>query len=200
MKPTTPREKLLLTILPSFLVIAGYLWWFQMPADAELAKADKDVQSHRKQADNVAAFAQKRSRLDQLEGEKKSLLDQKNLLEQQWRSLTANGHNGKRSEKVENLASLLARHGLHIVEQGQASTGKDAVLPPLLETVVRRQTERGEAKLQVWRFRFHGTYPALRRVLNELGSGDPLAIPLSLTMKEAEFGSEIREWILVVWI
>ncbi len=191
----TLREKLLILALPSLLILAVYVNWFNSPLQKDVQKTDNELRALKGKVGSPGVLAQKGARLTQVNNEGKQLREQYAELERDWKTLV--GIDGPpRSEKIEDLADLLKRHGLSVVEQAQ-ETGREGAVPPALEAVTKRM---GDRKPQVWRLRLRGTYVNMFRALTELTKGEPAITPLGLTMKEAPLYGDTREWSLVVWI
>jgi hypothetical protein len=172
--------------------------WFARDARTELQRANNELRSLKDKVGSPGLMAQKSARLGQINQELKQLQEQQRELDSQWK-LLAGIDNPRRSEKIEQLAELLKRHGLNVIEQGQ-ETGKQGTVPPALEVVSKRM---GQRPPEVWRFRVRGSYAGMFRVMTELTSGDPAVTPLGLTLKDVSKDTQpgdIREWTLVVWI
>lgn len=199
---TSNRDKILVMILPALLTLLAYLYWFFFPIRGEILKAYNELRSLQARQPSLAQLQLKAARVSQLKDDLERCQQQKQDLEKQWQALVGGGaETGRRSLKIEGLTALLKQHGLNILEQAQAEGSKESNMPPALAGVVKRMSEAGEQhRPQVWRFRVQGSYLSLLRVLSRLGQGDTLVIPLSLTMKEAEWHSDVREWTLLLWI
>jgi type II secretory pathway component PulM len=191
----TPREKFMILGLPALLILAVYVNWFNSPLQKDLVKANNELRGLQSKVSSPGILVQKSARLNQLTNEWKQVQDNHVQLEQQWKTL-AGLDEAHRSEKIEELAESLKRHGLNIIEQTLES-GKQGTVPHALDAVGKRM---GDRKPQVWRFRMVGSYASMLRVLDELTYGDPAVTPLGLTMKEIRLTTDLREWTLVVWI
>jgi len=194
----SPREQQLLMVFPAFVVLAIYAYWFHFPVQADLEKTEKELAPLRTQAD-LTVLQMKTAQLANLRREKEVLLARKRDLENDWRTMTGSSDDpARRNQRIENLTALLQRNGLVIVEQAPADRDGQT---PALEAVAKRLAEGpGKQKPQLWKLRVQGSYANLQRTLQVLAEGEPLVIPLGVSMKEAGLDTKIREWTLVVWI
>lgn len=195
------REQVLVMALPAFAVLASYAYWFHFPAEAELEKTQKELTPLKQQAD-LSILQQKTIQVAQLRREKEVLEARRQELENEWQAITGSSDDpARRNQRIENLTTLLQQHGLVVVEQAPSDGGKEGTLPPLLEGVAKRLAEgKGKQRPQIWRIRVQGRYTSLHRALQVLAEGEPLVIPLGVSMKEAGLNTKVREWTLMVWI
>lgn len=200
MAKKSPREQALLMAFPAFAVIAIYAYWFHFPAQAELDKTQKELAPLRQQGD-LSVLQLKTARLSQLRQEKAVLEARKQDLENEWQAMTgSNDDPARRNQRLENLTTLLQQHGLVVVEQAPAEGGKEGSVPALEAVAKRLADGNGKQRPQVWSIRVHGSYTSLHRALQVLAEGEPLVIPLGVSMKQAGLDTKVREWTLVVWI
>lgn len=188
------REKVLILVLPPLLVLAIYANWFGRPLTKDVQSAEGQLRSLQSKVGSPHIIPQKSAKLAQVNNDAKLLREQYSELERDWKTLA--GLDGVRPHKIEQLADLLKRHDLSVIEQ-TLETGKEGAVPAALDGVVKRM---GDRRPQIWRFRLRGTYASLFGALKELANGELAVTPLGLTLKDAPLHTEIREWSLVVWI
>jgi len=199
---TSNRDKILILFLPSLLVAVLYWQWIASPLGAEVTKASKELAALKSRPPAEPLIMMKTAQVSKLHEELAQCQKDKQQLEAQWQALAGINHGtGRRPDKIETLTAVLNQYGLIILEQAQAETSKDANLPGGLNAVVQRLKDTaGPRKPEVWRYRVQGSYAGLLRVLHQLSSGEAAVVPLSVTMKETDLHSDVREWTLLLWI
>ncbi|MBL8797620.1 MAG: hypothetical protein JNM56_27215 [Planctomycetia bacterium] len=197
---SSPRDKVLAMILPALLTGLCYLYFYYYPAQQTLNKQHDALLNLRRNAPNVRMqLLQKQQKLAEAEAELKAVNDEYAQVEARWKAL-AGGPSSERlpAEKIEQLTALLIRNGMTVLECKPAQGEGQANVPPALQAVAKRIGEQTGGKPAQYRLRVAGSYLGLLRVLERVNEREPVAIPISLSMKEHEEG--YREWVLVVWI
>jgi len=197
---SSPRDKVLALILPAMLTGVCYIFFYYWPEQQTLGKQREQLLALRQKAPGVRMqLAQKQQQLEQVDGELKALQDDMAKLEDRWKWLAGSASADRlTAEKIDQLTGLLIRHGLTVLEIGPAKGDNQAQVPPALEAIAKRIGEKTGGQPPQYRLRLSGSYLGLLRVLEQVNDREPIAIPISLTMKENEEG--FREWVLVVWI
>jgi len=193
------REKVLLLVLAPLGVCAIYAFLFASKQEAALLKVEEQVKGLRAKGDPRPQLAMKSARANELQEKLTKLRADKVALTAQWNQLAGtSAEPGRRNERVERLTTIFKQYGLTVIEQGEAS-GQNA--PAALDLVTKKLAEGGDRhKPQLWRVVVAGSYTDLLGALKFLADGEPLAVPLNVTMKEASLATDVREWTLLMWI
>lgn len=188
-------------LLPAVAVLAVYGWLIAGKKRDELTRAEKALEDARAKAPNQATVYGADARLLTVNREIALLGRQEAELKKQWQALTACCTKpGSRPERAEKLTTLFGRHALTLIDSGPAEE-KEARLSPALAKLAEDVGERAAGqKPQLWRFHMRGKYADVLQALESLSSGETLALPVIVTMKEADARSALHEWTLVVWI
>jgi hypothetical protein len=202
MKPQTPRERILLTLLPTFLVIAVY-GWLIYPRQA-LEQSTQALQAAQAGEPSLTEYVEKELQIKELDREIEQLLEQQAGLEERRQNLMTSRLAGSSDQisTVHSLTNLMAMNRLQLVHEGPLEGKEQASFPPRLTQAARRAFGEEGSSLQptLWQLKFHGRYHDVLRVVRHLAETDHPAIPIQLRMEEARFDTDIRAWTLVVWI
>jgi len=202
MKPQTPRERILLMLLPTFLVIAAY-GWVIYPRQA-LEQSARALQAAQAGEPSLTDYVEKELEIKELDREIKQLLEQQTQLEDRRQSLMKGRVAGSNDQlsAIHSLTNLLALHNLQLVHEGPLEAKGEASFPAGLSKAARQVFGDNSPSLQptLWQLKFHGRYHDVLRVVRHLADTDHPAIPIQLRMEEARFDTVMRTWTLVVWI
>ncbi len=196
------RDKILAILLPAIIVVAVYGVFFLRGKLADRTRAAKSLADARMTAPSHAQLAGQRMELSKLRKETDQLDGKLKLLQKKWSHETAFCVPGsQRHDRVEKLTNLLNKHHLSSLEDTEVeSGGRDSKVNASLESVVQKMAQLSSAqKPQLRRIRFHGRFLDVHRALDELATGQVLAIPVGLTMKTTS-DPDRREWTLLVWL
>jgi hypothetical protein len=198
------RDKRVVLILPAILVVAGYGWFCFAGKHAESTRLEKSLEEARLRVPTREQLQAQQRHLTLLQRDIAGQQKELEAARQKW--LAAAGQcavSALRNERIEKLTSLLHRHGLSLIEDGEAGTARDkeAKAPTALEPLAQQMGQiSGQSPPQLRRIRLQGRYGDMLRALQALGQGEVLAIPVAVTMKAAAEGVDQREWTLLVWI
>jgi hypothetical protein len=198
----TERDKLLAMFVPAIIVVAVYGLFFLRGKIAERTRVEKSLADVRAKAPSHAQIAEKRSERVKLMQETEAINGKLKALQQRWTYETEFCVTGaRRHDRVEKLTNLLTKHDLTSMEDTEVeSSNKDAKANAALESVVQKIAQMSSTqKPQLRRIRFHGRFESVQRALDELTTGQVLAIPVGLTMKRTD-DPDRREWTLLVWL
>jgi len=197
------REKLVVLLLPTLVIFAGYGWFFFQPKFAAWKTAHNAVADALSKApalqDKVLLTQAKVSlanrRLQKLESDKKAAM-------KAWDLAAAHcTDSGLRNERIEKVNGLLAHRGLRVIEDAEAEAGKDGKVAPAVEGLCKELASMSaQLKPQLRKVRMMGTYLDVLGALDDLANREMVAIPVGLMMKEAHLDHNVREWVLLVWI
>ena len=192
----TNREKALVAFLPAVLVLIPYGFWINAPKQKEVTALERNLANAVKTAPTLQKLNETKYRLAKLQAEILRL--ETNILKEKkrWESLGAQCSDARlRNRRRVKLTQLLSRHGLDIIEEGpNDSTGADRNLKPsaAMDKLAKQLAESANGRPpQLWRLRLYAEYPEMLRALNELSTGEVIAIPVALTMKEARKNSTL---------
>jgi hypothetical protein len=195
----TQREKILITFVPAVLVLFPYGFLVNRSKQTEIVGLKKSLDAATKAAPAPQKFSERRSHLLALQREVKDLEARTGKAQERWDALACQCADArKRNQRHQKLTTLLAAHHLSILDDGPGTTDKTC---PSLEAL-RKQLEKSAPGQEphLWRLRVSGGYLDMLGALDQLGTGEVLAIPVGLNMREAPWGSKSREWVLLVWI
>jgi len=200
----TEREQVLVTFLPAAVIVAGYVWLSPLFSSGkplgtlrdEYAQAGQEAVRPLELSAQRAQVATVKRRIEELEKEKRDLEDR---MAETCGQLAGSR---KRMRSLDALTGLFKRHGLSIIEDGPAEEGHQARLPaPMAEATGRLLGGSPQRAGQVRCIHFVGRYMDVLAALEELaGDSSPAAVPVGLSMSEADVQSELREWTLLVWL
>lgn len=199
----TERDKVLVLVVPAFMVAAAYGWLVMPGKRDELKRAETSLERARAAAPSASQLFAEQAALTglsaQIDRQQKELL----ATRERWHAAVGRcADPARRNERIQKLTGLLARCELSFVEDTETPDGgKDHKLSPALEGLTQQIAKlSGNQKPQLRRVRFLGRYLDVHKALGELNRGEVLAIPVGLTMKEAPPATDRQEWTLLVWI
>jgi hypothetical protein len=211
----TPRERVLLTLLPAILAVCGYVLIFDRSADLKAATAALESARSAQVSEDTVII--ERMKLADLREQADLLKTEKNKLEERRRGLAAVRQTAPavRAEALRQLSNMLWNRGLHPYQES-AVEGADAQTSPSFDEVIRglatptgstpgvlNPTPSGDptaGSRRLWQIRFYGRYGDVASALESLrDSGLPI-IPVSLTMSETRNETTWRSWTLLLWL
>jgi hypothetical protein len=196
------RDKLLAMLLPTLIILLGYGLFFLRGKVTERNRLEKALADASAKAPKEAQFVQQYMEFARVKKETHAIQEQVQALQKKWHYETTFCAGGSvRHDRVEKFTNLLNKHHLTSLEDAAVeSGGKDARMSPALESMMKKIAQLSrEQKPQMRRIRFHGRYAEVQQALDELATGEVLAIPVGLTMKTTSDPSR-REWTLLVWL
>ncbi|MCE9608292.1 MAG: hypothetical protein K8U03_25685 [Planctomycetia bacterium] len=196
----TPREQMLVMLLPALLVIGGYVLGYSR--DSELKAASKSLEALRPSAvspmDVVAEKLKLENSQEKLDGVKK----EKTEWDARWKSLGAMQITEPqlRTNALRQISKMLWDRGLYPFEESAATNSGD--LPPSFQEALNRlnkdNTSPGTTRL--WKIRFYGRYADVLETLESLRDSGSSVIPVALSMSETSSETAWRSWTLLLWI
>ena len=195
------RDKVLMLILPSLVVILGYGFFFlrgKVEASNSLAEGLVKAEA---EAPSPARLADARQQKAGLQKEIAGLQSDIATLHKKWQNEAGCcARASRRNERVAKLTGLLSRFQMNILEDAEADPAKDGKLSTSLDWMGQHLAQMSDnQKPQLRCIRFQGRYADVQRALTEMSQGEVLAIPLALSMKTIE-DAQRREWTMLVWI
>lgn len=193
----SPRERLLLNVMPAAIVLAMYAFLFAMPAQKEYQNASRKLNLAKSIAvdETIAEQAKKNLELAQsglvrLNEQIKSDREQIAFLGRQW----SNGD--ARLTTVQQVTELLQQFNLSIVRQEFEEEPPLSVYLKDLETVVAKHSGENE-NLEYWQIELAGGYPDMMKFLLEVKSSGLRTFPVTLTMKASDTTDGVHTWTVV---
>jgi hypothetical protein len=201
----TGRDRVLVLILPTLVVVIGYGWFFFRPLQKTLAANTVALRAARAKApQTLAELAEVQSKLTLEKYQLQRLTAEKSNIRKCWEQAAGGCANAPdRNERIEKLNQLLTRYRLRLVDDSEAEpNGKDAKICPALEHLAQHFSTMSsdQGKPQLRRVHVVGRYLDVLAALEDLAKGQVIAIPVGLTLKEAPLRYASREWVLLVWI
>lgn len=187
----TPRERMLLLVLPAALVVMGYSIFFNARHMQALTRSTRDLNQAREK-NRTQAIALDGPALDR---EITRLATEKATLQRQldvFRGSEATA--AQRIEALVQVGALLRRHGLVVIEEGPAAAGMNA--PQTTVRGVAKSSPGTPAPERVWQIRFLGPWGSVQEALAEMRGFEAGCFPINLTMAEPTPGVAARDWTL----
>jgi hypothetical protein len=200
MKKLTERDKTLAMLMPALTILLVFGLFFVRGKAGELKRAN-DVLAKAK-APNQAEMAAKLGERARVIQETNALQEKLVSLQKKWGYETGFCASGcPRHDRVEKLTNLLNKHHLTSMEDSEAEAGgKDTKVSPSLDSLIQKIGQLSSAqKPQLRRIKFNGRFADVHHALEELATGEMVAIPVGLTMKTTD-DPDRREWTLLVWL
>lgn len=200
MSQRSPRERVLLVLLPAFLVLTVYGWFGARKPMSNLERTGKGLESARVNPISESDVRGVRAEAARLDRETETLLAQRAELEDELSRLvsamrTDTGSTGA----IEVLSGVLGRYGLRTVSEGELDPTRRAGIGERIKTLESTLADRGHRlDRRLWELELSGTYEAMLASLERLAVDAPAVIPVSIEMAETPEGG--RLWKLVVWV
>jgi len=182
LKKLTPRERVIVTLLPAGLLLMGYFFFYARPANKELTELRRQLEVLQERAPSQAALAS-------LHGERVTLNRQ--LQERKGGDEGAEGGGlwndpAARSRAHEFLARAIVASGMVLIEERLASD-KPGDLPAF----------EALKETPVWEIALVGSYTGMESLLRQLAEPNQPLVPLGLEMdRQAADEETILHWKL----
>lgn len=140
------RERFLMTILPTALIVLGWWGWFRPAAETQEAARALSQAATTAPAKDALRAAQQRERTLQKESSERSA--QHDALKRQWQGLVRRfdgPHNA--AAAVEQVTAILRAHGLTPLFEGPLENQRDVAGYKALETAIGRVRQPAEQLL-----------------------------------------------------
>jgi hypothetical protein len=199
----TARERWIVLLLPGAAVLLGYAFWFIYSQRGPLAVARQNYDKAVLGAVSDAMVIEQQGNVARLQRELKELDQKKTALDRQVKDTCfCQVDPARRQQATEKMTALLARHRLQLIDESPTAAGHDAKLPrALTETLGRLGSAEAAKTGQLRSYRLVGAFPDVLRAVCELAAAAaPPAVPISLTMAEADGAGPGRTWTLLVWM
>jgi len=198
------REQLLVTLLPAVVIVAAYVWLSPMFSGGKpLGTLREECDAARKSAVRPIDLMAQRAQVSTLKERIEALEKEKRELEGRVAETCGKlAGSRKRMRSLDALTGLFRRHGLSIVEDCPAGKDHEAKLPSAMAEATGRLMGRSQDQAgQVRCIHFVGRYMDVLAALQELaGEKSSAAVPVGLSMSEADMTTELRQWTLLVWL
>lgn len=201
---TTARDRALILLLPSLVVVGAYGWLFFLPLQKQVRSVGTALEAAREKAPETRTqLAEVQAKLTLEKYQLRRLEVEKAEYHKAWEQVAGCCANAKqRNQRIEKLNKLLAARQLRLVDDSEADSGSnDCKICPALEKLGEHfTTMSAEGKPQLRRIHVVGRYLDVLAALEEMAKGEVIAIPVGLQLKEAPIRYRSREWVLLVWI
>lgn len=194
----TPRERLLIMLLPALIVVGGYVLLYAR--DKELEAARVGLEAARKAQVPYMDVLDAQEKVNVARAKLEDVKKEKADLDARWKQLSSvherEAHD--RNHTVKEVLRVLRERGLHSIEQSVA----DDELPPSFQSVLT-QLNNGQplqSSRRLLKVRVVGRYADVLEALESLrDSGSPV-IPIGISMSEVPPDTSYRSWIMLLWI
>jgi hypothetical protein len=196
----TERDKWIALVLPAALVALGYGFWYRSAVHPEVLKAGQAHAAAVANQVSPASLARQRQQVEAARAKLKATEARKADLDRQAAELCGQWtSSGRQLAADHELVTLFATHRLDLVDESVAKG--ESRLPRSLSVALERLGWSSGKGGQVRAFKLAGSYPQVLRAIQELaGRRECLAIPIGLSMAEADLSIHTREWMLLVWM
>jgi len=182
LKKLTPRERVIVTLLPAGFLLMGYFFFYARPANKQVAELQRQYEVLRERAPSQAALAA-------LHGERVTLRRQLNERKGKQSDDDSSGlwnDPAVRARANEFLARAIVASGLVLIEE-RLTNDKPGELPAF----------EALKETPVWEIALVGSYAGMESLLRKLGESDLPLVPLGLEMdRQAGEGETILHWKL----
>ncbi len=191
MKPLSQRERILVSILPTAILLVIYTFFLARPHGEELQRFSSQVSAAR---ERVPSFQEERDVLGELQAledevkEKREAARERQRREEAllafWNDPDAKARGG------EVIGNLLASYGAVLVEEAVADEEDREDFAVLLEAL---------PSAVLWRLRLAGNYDAIRRTVATISETELPIVPAGIEMEPRVEGNRtVHIWNL--WI
>ena len=191
----TERDRQLTILLPALALIIGYLMTIETAPAGRIKQLSQQINQARQTSPapfEIAEYEQRATHaVQELAAVEAEAGKTRPALDVLRRPVT-----GRAAEQV---AALLPRHHLALVEQSELETMPKDIAPVLQRLAAQFGTAKGSDDPAFWRVKFVGTYGDVVAALDELAAADSRVIPANLTMADGPQPG-IKTWTLVLWM
>ena len=191
----TARDKKLVIMLPALALVIGYSWIFTSGHNARIRQLRQQIAQARDKSPGPFDIVQYETQLAQSTREL-SAVEAESLKARAARTALGATSSNKAAEQV---AALLPRHHLALVEQSELAAAPKEIAPVLQRMAAQFGATKGSDDPAFWRVKFVGTYLDVVAALDELAAAEFRAIPANLTMADGPQPG-IKTWTLVLWM
>ncbi len=200
MKPKSPRERILMLILPGALILLVYAFFFRPSLQNRLEAAEQAVAKLREEpvtADGVRRLARERDDLQRQEQTLTQLLagvETDSILPADF------ARSDSRARALGEITRLITANDLLLIDQAPVSTSDAAPsegLQQLIQSITSSLPASAEPSFR--RLRFVGGYENAYRMLRQLANSNQPVLPVSIRMEQIESDPRLR-WEFVVWM
>jgi len=197
----TPRERLLIMLLPALIVVGGYVLGYARDKELEAARAQ--LESARKTAVSYMDVIAAQDNVDVARAKLEEIKKEKAGLDARWAKLgllhEREAHD--RNHAIKEVTRMLRDRGLHSIDESSADDdGSD--LPPSFQSVLAQLNDGKPpaASRRMLKIRVVGRYADVLEALESLRDSGSPAIPIGISMSEIRPDTAYRSWTLLLWI
>ena len=191
----TARDRKLVIVLPGLALVIGYCWLFDSGPNGRLRQLRQQIARARENPPPPFDTVQYETQLAQATRELTSVEAEIRKIRKALMVPSATSSN----KAAEQVAALLPRHHLALLEQAGLTAVPKEVSPSLLRLAAQVSATNGTDHAAFWRVKFAGTYLDTVAALDELAAADFRVTPACLTMADGPTQGT-KTWTLVLWM
>lgn len=189
------RDKKLVLVLPALAVAIGYCLMFDRSLNARIGVLRKQVISARATPASSGELMRQEATLAEATRTLAAVEEET----QKIRGALADSGASVSNRASEQVAALLTRHRLALIEQAMLTSVPQGINPSLQRLAAQGGVTNGAERAVFWRVKFVGTYPDTVSALDELTTSAPLVIPANLSMADGP-NKRTKTWTFVLWM
>lgn len=183
----TTRDRWLAAALPSMALLLISWLLLLRPAARELALLEQCVL-------NQGPIETQQALLAAAEAE---LADWEKTLNEKRALTAAEAPRFDRNEAMKQVSQCCAELGLSL---DKFAPDLSAQLPQKLKLAQSKLAATEGSSPQLWHLEFHGSYPAVLKLLVALRDLKPLVVPLNVSMQMGKTDRHPTSWVLTLWL
>lgn len=191
----TQRDKKLVLLLPALAVAIGYCLMVDRGLNARVRQLRSQVARAKAAPASPDELMRHESQLAQTSRELTSAESET----QKIRDALAVSRPAESNQASEQVAALLPRHHLALIEQSLLTAAPQEVGQSIRRLAAQNSETGGVNQAAFWRVKFVGTFPDTLAALDELSTSVPRAVPASLSMSDGPT-KRAKMWTLVLWM
>jgi len=191
----TARDRKLVIVLPALALVIGYCWRFDGGPNGRIRQLRQQIARARETPISPFDSLQYEAQLAQATRELAAVEAETIKI----RSALADPIAPSSNKAAEQVAALLPRHHLALLEQAGLTTVPKEISPSLQRLATQAGATNGAERAAFWRVKFVGTYLDTVAALDELAAADFRVIPASLMMADGP-SQGAKTWTLVLWM
>ncbi|MGE3804510.1 MAG: hypothetical protein AB7K24_07545 [Gemmataceae bacterium] len=196
------RDAWVKTLFPAIVVLLGYGLYFVNYSRPAREAVEKDLRAATDKAPPANQLNVFNKELRELNRQIKEIQANLDEARNAWQALLGRcADPTSRNQRLERITHLLDRHQLQFMDDSDVDVNKEKQALDHLEKMVSKMEEIAPGpKPRMRQIRFQGRYDKVQNLIEELGRGPVLALPVGISMKEATLNTDWREWTLIVWM
>lgn len=195
----TSRDKLLLIVLPSILILIGYNFFVTKQPMQQLRSLVTRINQVRGKTPDPKEISAQENRIVSLYEQIRTAQQEAEPLRAEVQKLMGSWVDpARRAAASETIARLWGRHNLILHDQDRLPNADPLLSPTLARLVQHARTAMLDAGPTLWQLQLEGSYGNLQAALDEINTSDLPSVPVSLAMTNASQPESIL-WKLALW-